>query len=412
MRKRLFRWRKKQANPNVFISSKRPRLPASHLRKQKKTRGFSNPFKRKRAKQVEVSASQISQEPPPKQAVSITRKHADGSESRVSEYAQEGVRDVFNDLNPDIQGPDIHRLDDIASEKDRLQNQITDIPQDAKNKVVNTLEDKRDDALRAPENLKDTARDGLRFDNLKEASGKLLSPKVLMIAGIALGVLMLIAGAIVVGFYMGTKMNKSTYEPPTTPAPIDLTGNSASTTVASNGAPQPIPIPGSAPSDSSSATESFIWPVDETARVTSCFGVRTLLGGFSNHKGLDIGLPQGTPIIASKTGIIEYSEVNAGPFGYGTYVVLKHDDGFRTLYAHLQPQLNLKWGQTVKQREAFATSGNTGYSTGPHLHFEIIDETGKKTNPAQYISSRAGSTLFKTGDDTCWYKSVLALQSQ
>ncbi len=120
--------------------------------------------------------------------------------------------------------------------------------------------------------------------------------------------------------------------------------------------------------------EKFIKPVE--GRISSYYGPRW----DDFHYGIDIAVPIGTPIKATKSGKIILSEWVSG---YGKTVVIEHRKGLRTLYAH-NHELLFYGGQYVKQGEIIALSGNTGRSTGPHLHFEIqID--GQAVNPLDYL---------------------------
>jgi len=85
------------------------------------------------------------------------------------------------------------------------------------------------------------------------------------------------------------------------------------------------------------------------------------------HTGIDYACPVGTPILASADGQVMFA--GSDPTGYGLCVIIRHNDGNATLYAHLSRLLVKGW-QTVKQSDVIAESGNTGKSTGPHLHFE------------------------------------------
>lgn len=102
-----------------------------------------------------------------------------------------------------------------------------------------------------------------------------------------------------------------------------------------------------------------IWP-------TSSYGPRKLLGMWW-HNGIDLRAATGTPVYAVSDGTV--MEAKDNPTGYGLYVALYHDD-FGSLYAHLS-KLLVKKGQRVKAGDIIGYSGNTGASTGPHLHFEI-----------------------------------------
>ena len=99
------------------------------------------------------------------------------------------------------------------------------------------------------------------------------------------------------------------------------------------------------------------------------------------HQGLDIAVPTGTNITAAEGGTVSFTSENAG--GYGKLVKIKHSSGVETAYAHLSKILVTK-GQIVSAGEIIALSGNTGNSTGPHLHFEIITN-GVRIDPEPYI---------------------------
>ena len=104
-------------------------------------------------------------------------------------------------------------------------------------------------------------------------------------------------------------------------------------------------------------------------------------GASSYHKGIDWSVPTGTAVFASCGGTV----VKAGwGSGYGYCVYINHEDGRQTRYGHLSKVL-VKAGQTVKQGERIALSGNTGISTGPHLHFEILIN-GSQVNPLKYLN--------------------------
>ncbi len=114
-----------------------------------------------------------------------------------------------------------------------------------------------------------------------------------------------------------------------------------------------------------------------SGRVTSNFGPRSL--GY--HYGIDYGAPTGTPIVASASGTVIKTTCGSG---YGNCLIIGHDNGTRTLYAHASV-LYVSTGTQVKQGQKIAAVGSTGRSTGPHLHFEIIKSNGQKLNPAQYV---------------------------
>jgi len=113
------------------------------------------------------------------------------------------------------------------------------------------------------------------------------------------------------------------------------------------------------------------WPLPGQFRITSQFGTRTdpFTKKKSTHKGMDIGAPQGTTIVAAESGIVLIAEwVN----GYGNTVVIDHGGGLWTWYGHIRNGgIKVKEGQTVNRGDKIAEVGSTGQSTGPHLHFEV-----------------------------------------
>ena len=108
------------------------------------------------------------------------------------------------------------------------------------------------------------------------------------------------------------------------------------------------------------------------------------------HTGLDIAAPLDTPVGAAAAGkvILATSSVdsNGKLVGYGNYVVIDHGDGFLTLYGHLD-RLLVTAGQIVKQGQVIGLCGSTGWSTGPHVHFEIR-KSGVYTDPAPYLAAQ------------------------
>lgn len=126
---------------------------------------------------------------------------------------------------------------------------------------------------------------------------------------------------------------------------------------------------------------TYIKPL-KGGRVTSTFGPRKkpTAGASTNHKGVDWATSTGTPVFASNGGTV--SKAGWGN-GYGYVVYIDHSDGRQTRYAHLSKIL-VSVGQKVKQGDKIALSGNTGVSTGPHLHFEILINN-KHVNPLNHV---------------------------
>ncbi len=129
----------------------------------------------------------------------------------------------------------------------------------------------------------------------------------------------------------------------------------------------------------------FLWPIPGYYTVTSEFGYRThpTTGVYKLHTGVDIAGSKisGKPILAANGGTVLKAGYNRG---YGNYVVIDHGGGFSTLYAHAS-SLAVSAGQTVARGDTVAYVGTSGYSTGYHLHFEII-ENGEYQNPLSYFN--------------------------
>ena len=106
---------------------------------------------------------------------------------------------------------------------------------------------------------------------------------------------------------------------------------------------------------------------NNSVRVTSEMGWRARYG--RNHNGMDLAVPTGTPIYAAADGKVVIRKNNPG--GYGYYLSIQHDKDYYTVYGHLSQWL-VSDGQTVRAGQQIAKSGNTGRSTGPHLHFEVL----------------------------------------
>lgn len=128
---------------------------------------------------------------------------------------------------------------------------------------------------------------------------------------------------------------------------------------------------------------SFIWPCPSSSRITSGFGGRSspTEGASSNHKGIDIGASTGSDILAAASGTVTISTYSASA---GNYIMISHGGGVSTVYMHCSKRL-VEVGDKVNQGDVIAKVGSTGYSTGPHLHFEIRSG-GTSVNPTQYVS--------------------------
>lgn len=141
-------------------------------------------------------------------------------------------------------------------------------------------------------------------------------------------------------------------------------------------------------------------PVKGNFRISSSFGSRIdpVYGTRRMHNGQDFALKIGTPVYVTGDGVV--ATVKMGNTGYGHEVVIDHGFGYKTRYAHLST-IHVSVGMTVSRGDCIALSGNTGKSTGPHLHYEVMYRN-KYTNPVNYYDSSITleeySTLVREGD--------------
>ena len=112
--------------------------------------------------------------------------------------------------------------------------------------------------------------------------------------------------------------------------------------------------------------------------ITSEFGVWR---SYRRHTGIDIGLDVGSSIKAADGGVVTFAGYNSS---YGKYIIIDHGGNMTTLYAH-NSKLTVGKGEKVYKGQLIALSGNTGYSTGPHLHFEVRIN-GVPKNPRNYVN--------------------------
>ena len=147
--------------------------------------------------------------------------------------------------------------------------------------------------------------------------------------------------------------------------------------------PRPTPAPRIVPTTPAPARDfaaapsggDFIWPTN-SYRITQYYTWR--------HFGLDVGNENGQPVYASADGIVESSSQGRWNGGYGNQVVINHENGFKTRYAHNSYNI-VSAGDHVTQGQVIAAIGSTGRSSGPHTHFEIIFN-GRRVNPFNYLS--------------------------
>jgi len=129
--------------------------------------------------------------------------------------------------------------------------------------------------------------------------------------------------------------------------------------------------------------ELFIYPVSGK-HLTSNFGMRKdpMSGELKFHTGIDLRANTGTTVMASMEGTVSVISEN---WLYGKHVILSHPNGYKTMYAHLNA-VSVKQGDKVAQGRKIGEAGNTGYSTGAHLHFTIFDKNGKLINPLDLLN--------------------------
>lgn len=134
----------------------------------------------------------------------------------------------------------------------------------------------------------------------------------------------------------------------------------------------------------------LIWPTDST-KITSNFGLREqpTAGASTDHKGIDIGVPTGTNVYAATGGVVVVSGFTGSA---GNYIRVRGNDGIETVYMHLNNRL-VKYGDTVNAGDIIAQSGNTGNTTGAHLHFGIF-QNGVAVDPLTFqYSTKTGEEM-------------------
>ena len=133
---------------------------------------------------------------------------------------------------------------------------------------------------------------------------------------------------------------------------------------------------------SQAGTGTFTWPTPGCTRTTDEYGMRLhpTLGERRLHTGMDIAAPMGATIVAADSGTVIFAGWMSG---YGQVIIINHNNGLSTLYAH-QSSFLVSKGVNVSKGQAIGKVGSTGWSTGPHLHFEVR-VNGTPTNPRAYV---------------------------
>ncbi len=138
--------------------------------------------------------------------------------------------------------------------------------------------------------------------------------------------------------------------------------------------------------ESMTAALPAIWPIDKTKQTSfGPFGMRNhpVYGGYRMHKGVDLGAARGTAIFATGDGVVEKSIQGLARSGYGQEILINHEFGYKTRYAHMSKRYVQK-GDSVKRGQIIGEVGSTGVSTSPHLHYEVIYK-GSVVNPINYF---------------------------
>lgn len=127
-----------------------------------------------------------------------------------------------------------------------------------------------------------------------------------------------------------------------------------------------------------------ISPINGNVKITSGFGKRLhpIQKVEKFHKGVDLKVPVGTPVVATSAGVVTLVEYK--PNGYGKRVVIQHDEEYETSYSQLS-DFKVKKGDKVEKGQVIGLSGNSGMSTAPHLHYEVR-KNGVAVNPEEYMT--------------------------
>jgi len=130
------------------------------------------------------------------------------------------------------------------------------------------------------------------------------------------------------------------------------------------------------------------------------------------HAGTDLRAPIGTPVLAPADGVVKFIQYNQNS-GYGNVVSLSHNYGFESYYAHLMNKAIVKEGQFVKKGDIIAYSGNSGMSTGPHLHYEI-KFIGRLLDPETFLRWKGSNftEIFQKEKRVTWESLIKLINAQ
>ncbi len=141
-----------------------------------------------------------------------------------------------------------------------------------------------------------------------------------------------------------------------------------------------------------------VWPIDRTQLdAFYAFGVRAKHPIYKTrkmHRGVDMSCKRGVPVYATGDGVVEKIDRGMRRRGYGQQILLNHEFGYKTRYAHLD-RIDVRPGDRVTRGQVIGTVGSTGGSTGPHLHYEVI-YMGRNVNPVNYFNKNMTSEEYRT----------------
>jgi murein DD-endopeptidase MepM/ murein hydrolase activator NlpD len=166
-------------------------------------------------------------------------------------------------------------------------------------------------------------------------------------------------------------------------------GSLFSNSLTTNGAKNTVGTGSSTPKDGTRFIHPVKGPITTTFYQTTDKSGKKLWGG-SAHRAIDYGVGKGTQVKAAASGKVSESSMGSGQRSYGNYIIIDHGDGLQTVYAHLSRR-DVKRGTSVSQGDLIGLSGDTGYVTGPHLHFEAR-KNGNRVDPAPYLGGGVTSS--------------------
>ena len=155
-----------------------------------------------------------------------------------------------------------------------------------------------------------------------------------------------------------------------------------------------------------------VWPIDRSAlKAFYAFGLRKshpIYHTRKMHKGVDLSSNASTPVYATGDAVVEKTETSRARRGYGSQILLNHEFGYKTRYAHLSKIL-VREGEKVTRGQMIGLVGSTGGSTGPHLHYEVI-YMGRNVNPINYFNKNMSSEEYRTLMENVKYNADLEVE--